>query len=233
MLARVSKRAMRILKRMNPQDREDVIHDALAWCWENRTNYDPSVPLELWFLGAVKNAKRVFHRKNRDEAIAASSIELSVPDNTVKIVEQMQLAERLVSVLTDQEQKAAVMLARGYSRSEIRQRMAIDDHKLTTLRRQLVPLMPSRDAPRALWAARRNAVSGLDMQLAQEIKNLEFPPSHGKECPPCWRCKWFEGFLPPDVLTVRMDVVEPDVREAIASTEARKIAIAYEVRGET
>jgi hypothetical protein len=72
-------------------------------------------------------------------------------------------------------------------------------------------------------------VRGID----KDIERLDFPPPSGKECPPCWRCKWFEGYKPSKHKSLRFPVTEPEVREAVLDTEARKIDIAGRVRAGT
>jgi len=72
-------------------------------------------------------------------------------------------------------------------------------------------------------------LSGIDVALAQ----LDFAPPAGKECPPCWRCLWFEGFMPAGKRNTRMEIEDAAVRAAVKSTEARKIEIAQQVRSGT
>lgn len=67
-------------------------------------------------------------------------------------------------------------------------------------------------------------------QIDKDIAALEFAPAQGKECPPCWRCKWFEGYLPGPRKDVRMDINERSVKAAVLWTERRKKRIAQEVR---
>jgi hypothetical protein len=55
-------------------------------------------------------------------------------------------------------------------------------------------------------------------------------PKHGKDCIPCWLCKWYEGYMPAERKSVRMEIKEPEVHDAIAATEAEKVRIAQEVR---
>ena len=63
-----------------------------------------------------------------------------------------------------------------------------------------------------------------------ELEQLDFAPPAGKDCPPCWRCMWFEGFMPDGKRSTRMGIEDAEVREAVQSTEARKIEIAQRVR---
>ena len=62
------------------------------------------------------------------------------------------------------------------------------------------------------------------------LEKLEFSPAAGKDCPPCWRCMWFEGYMPAGKRETRMKIEEAEVREAVKNTEARKIEIAQQVR---
>ena len=67
--------------------------------------------------------------------------------------------------------------------------------------------------------------------IDRKIEQLDFAPAHGKDCPPCWRCMWFEGFLPLGKRDTRMDIADDEVRAAVSSTEGQKILIAQQVRG--
>ena len=66
-----------------------------------------------------------------------------------------------------------------------------------------------------------------------EIEQLDFAPPAGKDCPPCWRCMYCEGFMPDGKRATRMDIEDLEVREAVKNTEARKIEIAQQVRSGT
>lgn len=62
------------------------------------------------------------------------------------------------------------------------------------------------------------------------LTKLDFAPQHGSECPPCWRCKWFEGMLPSGKRDTRMAIEDDEVRAAVKDVEIRKIEIAQQVR---
>lgn len=50
-----------------------------------------------------------------------------------------------------------------------------------------------------------------------------------KDCPPCWRCMYFDGWLPP----ARVPVIEygdPEITEACANIDRRKVEVAAFVR---
>ena len=63
-----------------------------------------------------------------------------------------------------------------------------------------------------------------------ELEQLDFAPPAGKDCPPCWRCQWYYGFMSSGKRETRMDIEDLEVREAVKNTEARKIEIAQRVR---
>jgi hypothetical protein len=97
-------------------------------------------------------------------------------------------------------------------------------HTNVILRRVVTPPLPSSD---------ENAGSGHQPDIDKEIAALDFPPPSGKECPPCWRCKWFEGYMPGEHRPIRMPISEAEVRDAVRDTEAEKIRIAQEIRNGT
>lgn len=68
-IARASKSALRFLRKrgLSREDREDVLHEAILWCLENRDNYSLTATLEQWFFSAVRDAyKRLKLRQTRE-----------------------------------------------------------------------------------------------------------------------------------------------------------------------
>jgi hypothetical protein len=64
-LASASIRARRFLRKRGLQraDREDILADALAWCWENRENYSLTTTLDTWFVNAVRDSYKRYRRR--------------------------------------------------------------------------------------------------------------------------------------------------------------------------
>ena len=63
-----------------------------------------------------------------------------------------------------------------------------------------------------------------------ERTEIEAPQKLGKECPPCWRCRWFDGWLPlREVRPMAYDDFE--VTAACKAIDQRKVEIAHFVRG--
>jgi len=234
-LARASRRARRYLRYLNSADRDDVLAAAILWCWEHRTKYDPSVSLEDWLVSAIKNAKRDLRRGELREA-AEVIADIPVSDDTVARAEALESAQQIVEALPPESRKVAGMIARGDTRNEIVAtgvaQYVVDNTRARL--KQLRHLIPDdHEFRRVLRAAPSTDSDGQSHELApidKEIERLEFAPPQGKECPPCWRCKWFEGFLPGAHVPVKMPVIEPDIKEAVAATEKRKIDIANLVR---
>jgi RNA polymerase sigma factor (sigma-70 family) len=234
-LARASRRARRYLRYLNSADRDDVLAAAILWCWEHRTKYDPSVSLEDWLVSAIKNAKRDLRRGELREA-AEVIADIPVSDDTVARAEALESAQQIVEALPPESRKAAYHIARGETRGEMIAQgvtqWAIDNTRAQL--KKLRHLMPDEhEFRRVLRFSPGPDSDDLNKEPApidKEIERLEFAPPQGKECPPCWRCKWFEGFLPGAHVPVKMPVVEPDIKEAVAATEKRKIDIANLVR---
>jgi hypothetical protein len=53
----------------------------------------------------------------------------------------------------------------------------------------------------------------------------------GKDCPPCWRCRYFDGWLPRGAVPAPPTANDGGVAAAIAALDKRKIEIANFVRG--
>lgn len=56
-------------------------------------------------------------------------------------------------------------------------------------------------------------------------------PRGAKDCPPCWRCRYFDGWLPPDEDDLGSDIsVDPEVTESCARIDRGKVRVAKWVR---
>lgn len=64
--------------------------------------------------------------------------------------------------------------------------------------------------------------------IDHEIEKLLSGPRVGmKDCPPCWRCMYFEGWTPNMERYRPPTHVDPEIQEALFNIEARKIAIGF------
>lgn len=239
-LARAAaKQANRFLRSRGLQkaDRDDVISAAMLWCWDNRDNYSLTTTLETWFMNAVRNAYQDLQRN--ELPTSAESIELiGGADETYNRVAAESSATALIGALTQTHKTIAVLTMSGYTREEMIKKgiskRAIDEahQRIRRLRR----LLPDVESVR-LIASTMPPVSSDDAEdklseIDVSLEQLDFAPPAGKDCPPCFRCMWFYGFLPGDKRSTRMDIEDLEVREAVKITEARKIEIAQQVRNE-
>jgi hypothetical protein len=216
-------------------DRDDVIAAAMLWCWENRDNYSLTTTLETWFMNTVRNAYQDLQRNElptSDESLENMGGE----DTTFGAVSAESDVRSLLRQLTAPEREIVQQMLDGVTWREMVKsgvpKVAIEQTKevLRVLRKE----MPD-NAARAVLARTASkggsddaddALSAIDV----ELERLDFPPPAGKDCPPCWRCMWFEGFMPAGKRDTRMDIEDAEVREAVRVTEARKIEIAQQVR---
>jgi len=237
-LSRASRQAMRFLRsrQLSKDARDDVIASAMLWCWENHDNYSLTTTLETWFVNAVRDAYRAYLRGERHGATEIVQ-EMGAKDdpeyNAVlrdavrTLSSNMDEIDRaIVQLRLDDKTHSEIGLALKIERSAITKRLnrlstflPSSAHTNTILRRVVTPPKPPSDD-----------LHGEASNIDKEIAALDFPPPPGKECPPCWRCKYFEGYLPGEHRSVRMPIQEPEVREAVLNTEQRKIEIAQEVR---
>jgi DNA-directed RNA polymerase specialized sigma24 family protein len=239
-LARASaKQANRFLaaRGLQKADRDDVISAAMLWCWVNRSNYSLTTTLETWFMNAVRNAYQDLQRNVLPTS--AESIEwLGGGDETYNRAAAESSARVLIDALTQTHKTVAVMTMRGYTRTEmiesgISKRSIDEAHQRI---KQLRKLLPDADGVR-LMARTMPPVSSddADDQLSgidRELEQLDFAPPAGKDCPPCFRCMWYYGFLPNEKRSTRMNIEDDEIRTAVNDTEARKIEIAHKVRGD-
>lgn len=237
-LARASRRAGRLVRHLQKADREDVIAAAVAWCWENRDNYSLTTTLDVWFAGAVRNALTAWQR-GEIRAASESAAEIPTGDTTFAAAAAISSADTLVRALPGEYRTVALREMEGWSRREI-MALGFSERTINETRRrirQLRRLVPDeQEYRRALRAVPPRDSSEHRQETAEidrEIEALDFPPPGDKECPPCWRCLWFEGWLPAATRSARMPIVEPEIAKAVADTEARKVTIANEVRNGT
>jgi RNA polymerase sigma factor (sigma-70 family) len=237
-LARASRLAGRFLRARNVSraDKDDILATAMAWCWANRASYSLTATIDTWFMGAVRHAYRDYRRgesRNSTSYVAEMasqddpSYTATLRDAVESLSKNMDEVDRaIVSLTLDGKSHGEVSVALEIERSAItkrlnkmRDQLPESAHTNTILRRVITPVSPD-DA-------------GKLTVIDKDIAALDFPPTHGKECPPCWRCKWFEGYLPGDKISMRMPITEAEVRDAVQHTEAEKIRIATGVRDGT
>jgi DNA-directed RNA polymerase specialized sigma24 family protein len=244
-LARASRQANRFLRsrQLDRASRDDVIAAAMLWCWENRDNYSLTATLEIWFLGAVRNAYRDYLRGEARDGATEIVQDMGAPDDTSVRAQALQAVEKIqqrVATMPEVQQKIAALILKQWTHNEIREELNVANAQIPEVRRKLAPLMRLiPDTPDTRWIIRSAvtpaAISSDDASdqlssIDREIEALEFAPPQGKDCPPCWLCKWYQGFLPGDRKSVRMEISEAEVRDAVRDTEAEKIRIAQEVR---
>lgn len=220
---------------LQKSDRDDVISAAMLWCWENRANYSLTTTLETWFMNAVRDAYKNLQRSElptSDESID----NIGGEDTTFGAASAESDARSLLRQLTPDERGIVMqmldgvtwreMLRQGVPEPLLRQTKDV----LRTLRRD----MPDNAARAALSRTTPGAGSDdADDKLSEidvALEQLDFAPPAGKDCPPCWRCCWYLGFMPSGKRETRMDIEDLEVREAVKNTEARKISIAQQVR---
>lgn len=234
-LARASRKAKRLVRYLPRADRDDIISSALLWCWEHRDSYSLTTSLDTWFVNAVRDAHKKWARGEARKGIELLD-EISTGDNTLATVEAWEAATKLAAALPREYRRAALLDSQGYSRSQMEARgISKDTIDATRARtKQLRRLMPNdhefRRAIRAVPTPPSDDVRAPAPWVDKEIEELEAMPRHGADCPPCWKCKWFEGYLPGAHKRVGMAIQEPEVAAAVRATEAEKKRIAEGVR---
>ncbi len=229
-LARVAKRGSWHLRGLGAADRDDVVAAALLWCWEHRAEFDQHVmPLDKWFAERLKAARR-----QRRRPPAASSLHaLVADDDTERHAAARAAVEWLERSLTSQDRSIAHALGKGLSIRATADRVGVSKDAVHEFRkrirkvRDLLPgerimLTPQRPMSDEDW----REATAIDHALAALISG----PRIGKECPPCWRCCWFLGFIPDPKTYQPTTLADDEVQTAVRATERRKIEIANEIR---
>jgi DNA-directed RNA polymerase specialized sigma24 family protein len=222
---------------LQKSDRDDVIADAMLWCWTNRASYSLTTTLETWFMNAVRDAYKALKRNELPSAEESLEGISGGTDETYEIAAAESSARALIDALTPAHKKVAVLTMQGYTREEILEvdrdiskRQVDEAHQRI---RQLRKLLP--DLPKSRLAARIRATSsdnaddkkaGIDMELEN---NLDAPPQHGKECKPCIHCNWWE-FSYQEATSPQVAVTaDQEVLAAQRAILARKIEISSKV----
>lgn len=234
-LLQASRKANRFLRRLPRADRDDILAAAMLWCWEHRDDYSLTTTLETWFVNAVRHA---YERWRRGELREAAELVEEIPtgDTTLAEAEARDALEALTRALPPEYRRVAELRAQGHSEEDMLL-LGISERTMREASariKQLRRLAPDthEHQPNAVTPPAVSSDDATDQQspIDRELEQLDFPPTHGKECPPCWRCLWFDGVLPGERKSVRMQVIEPEVAEAVRAIEARKIEIAAQVR---
>ena len=234
-LARVSRMARKFVRGLSKEDRDDVLSAALLWCWEHRDSYSLTTSLETWFVNAVRDSYKAWQR---GELRASAEVlnEIPTADSTLAAVEAREAATKLAASLPPDYRRVAELEAQGYTRAEMVAqgvvKSTIDAARARI--KQMRRLIPDPHEYRTILrgAGYVDSDERLDhgAPIDREIEQLEAIPRHGADCPPCWKCKYFEGYLPGPHRRVGMPLQAPEVAAAVAATEARKVKIAKRVR---
>jgi DNA-directed RNA polymerase specialized sigma24 family protein len=237
-LARASaKKANRFLaaRGLQKADRDDVIAAAMLWCWENRANYSLTTTLETWFMNAIRDAYKTLQR-NELPTSSESMDQIGGGDETYNVAAAESSAKALLDAMTPADKEIAYLLIQGYTYSEMAERGHSNEavsnarKRIKQLRRLLPDLEGVRLIARTMPPASSDDTDDKLSEIDVALEQLDFAPPAGKDCPPCWRCCYFEGFMPAGKRDTRMEIEDLEVREAVKNTEARKIEIAQQVR---
>lgn len=235
-LGRASSRARRHLRGLSSADKDDLLADAMLRCWETRESFDPTRrSVDDWFAETVRESRELKRGRRRREQPRFTSVErlheLAAHEDTARIAESRQLAERVYEKLTDTERAIADDMAAGFSFREIRQRHDTSGTVTRRLYRQLQDIRGQLPDTRSLRTA---TVAGISREadhpreaapIDHEIeKMLRRPTTERADCPVCWRCMWFEGLTPKNWSPPRLD--DQEIWLAVTNTEQEKIRIA-------
>jgi RNA polymerase sigma factor (sigma-70 family) len=234
-LARASRRARRHLRGLEKADREDILATAILWCWENRATYNPAILLDDWFVGAIRDARKAVERDGErhtfDDLLAQTSV---APDDTAWSVETRQAIGLIFRSMDERDKRIVRLSMEGMNQESIAELIGVP---VRTIKRKLARIRAMVPERENFKLSNHTAPSGDSdshhsaPRIDKEIAKLEFAPPAGKDCPPCWRCKWFDGYVPPTNTARRAPILmEPEIRAAVLEVEARKIDIAYGLR---
>lgn len=70
------------------------------------------------------------------------------------------------------------------------------------------------------------SLASVDLHVRHRVAAL-----HAEDCLPCWRCRWFDGWLPKGPVIPKV-YADPEITEACAAIDRRKVEIAKRIRAE-
>lgn len=232
-LARVSEHAKRQLRGLSSVDRDDVISMAVLWCWEHRNQYKPELSLEMWFTGAMRDARKKFTTEEERQGHVTLDVMQSLDPEAQAM--SAQSLKNLNAHLKRDEKKIASLIAQGYTRAEVRERLGgLDNQTFARVKAKVRELRPDDGRPMLVHGpsgathVRPDSESGtapnVPSSIDRAIARLDFPPHEGADCPPCWKCCYFLGFKPRNYKPTKL--ADEQVQVAVRATEAEKIRIA-------
>ncbi len=220
---------------LQKSDRDDVIADAMLWCWTNRASFSLTTTLETWFMNAVRDAYKALKRNELPSAEESLEGISGGADETYEISAAESSAKALIDALTPEYREVAIQTMHGCTQEEM-MASGIPHHVIQAARsriKQLRKLLP--DLPKSRLIARikvqtsdnaEDKRAGIDMELEN---NLDTPPQHGKECKPCIHCNWWE-FSYQEAKSPQVAVTaDQEVLAAQRAILARKIEISSKV----
>jgi len=231
-----SQRSHRLLRGLSKEDADDVLSTALLWCWETRDAHDPATEdLEEWFIRALKKARREYRSDNRSSRAKPLLDSISIQDDTLVQASAASTADVLERALNPQELTVLrVMDANNWSFHKAVRVCGLSSYEGEILRMQLKKIKDELPTLRE-WRKPmlRRVIDSDDLKqgeqspIDKEISQLDFPPEQGKDCPPCWKCRWYDGWTPVRYRPTRL--ADAEVQAAVQRTEAEKIRIADSV----
>jgi DNA-binding NarL/FixJ family response regulator len=227
-LGRASKRSTHLLSGLNRADRDDAISAAMLDAWERRDTLKDQ-KLDEWFAQILSVSVRHVKRSFRSRSYSAMKLsEIAGIDSTSQSAEAISDAEALTKKLTKREQAVAMKLAEGYALVQIATELKMPQRELKRITRKLKKLNNEHyfNEPRTAYAPptdsdhRETNAAPIDHEIE---KLLRQPANSTADCVPCWKCMYFEGWIP--VHYHPPQLLEPEIQTAVAATEARKIRI--------
>jgi DNA-directed RNA polymerase specialized sigma24 family protein len=175
-LGRASRRATRFVEArgLGREDREEVIANALAWCWENRERYPLTTTIEQWFFGAVRNAYRSWLNGELKESAEALS-EVPTGDTTLARVDAESAARELLHSLPARYHQIARMEMAGCTRREMKE-IGIREREIREARariRELRTLVPDEYDYRRVLRTAPAPSSDEPREIAQIDRDIE------------------------------------------------------------
>lgn len=240
-LGRSSKRAARHLHGLSPEDRDDVLAEAMLYCWEHKDAFDPTKrSVDDWFAETVRDVRAAQRKARRGDSERRTSLdrlrEFAAREDTAAIAESEKAFEEVMEEFSEDERSIAIDIANGYTLREIRNRhagRAADARRVYRTLHKYRERIPER---RIVGAAAAHISRESDhprdaAPIDHEIeKMLRRPKTERADCPVCWRCMWFEGLTPKNWKPPSN--ADAEVKLAVERIEREKIRIAGGDSGE-
>lgn len=232
-LARSRAPAQKFLRGLNREDADDVLAQAVLFAWEHRAEYTNDVAPAQWFSRFLSQARRAFKphgpmTRSLDELTAARGVDrladLASSADTARESEVRSAAEGLLAAFDADERRVLRLRSAGHSVKETAELTGFPRaHVMRVMARArryrdvLPELAPAERTRRHVTAGEHDPEKREPAAIDAEIERiLQRPRTERADCPPCWRCMWYDALRGSGHVT-EVDMRKDSIAESVSN----------------